>query len=295
MSGAPRKGCASTRCFDSLVHARYFHACRSVSTLPPRDRTVARAAGCPDARLGASRHEVGEHITEVQLSNVRKVFGREPALSGVSCTLARGEISLIMGPNGAGKSTLLGVLSTLTRPSSGSVRYGDKDHGHAAQHLRHRIGVLAHNPMLYPQLTGRENLLFFARLYGLSAAHAEEAARQWLERVHLEGQGDRPVHQLSRGMTQRIALARTLLPAPELLLLDEPFTGLDREASELLRRELRLAAERGAIVALVTHQLAALEELGQQLLVLERGRLVREERGTGLVTAFIRESSRGAS
>jgi len=213
-------------------------------------------------------------ISEVQLSQVRKVFGRHPALSGVSCTLARGQIALFMGPNGAGKSTLLTILSTLSRPTSGQVLYGGHDQRHAERELRGRIGLVAHAPMLYRPMTSRENLVFFARLYGLRDAVA--AADRWLERVGLSHAADRPVQLLSRGMVQRVALARALLPEPDLLLLDEPFTGLDRDATLLLRTELESARDAGRIVALVSHDVDAIAGLCDHLLVLARGRVAAD-------------------
>jgi heme exporter protein CcmB len=213
-------------------------------------------------------------ISEVRLSEVRKVFGRHPALSGVTCTLARGQVALLMGPNGAGKSTLLTILSTLSRPTSGDVLYGERDHRHAEQQLRGRIGLVAHAPMLYRPMTSRENLRFFARLHGLRDAPA--AVDRWLERVGMTHAADRPVQLLSRGMVQRVALARALLPEPELLLLDEPFTGLDREATSLLRRELEAARDAGRIVALVSHDVDAIGGLCDHLLVLARGRVAAD-------------------
>ena len=213
-------------------------------------------------------------ISSVVLEGVRKVFGRQPALAGVSFALAPGEVSLLMGPNGAGKSTLLAILSTLSRPTSGTVRYGELDHRAAEGALRGRIGLLAHIPLLYERMSCRENLLFFARLYGLDPA--EELVQRWLVRVGMEEAADKAVSQLSRGMLQRVALARALLPDPDLLLLDEPFTGLDRDAVRLLREELRGAREAGKIIVVVTHDVEAVDGLCDRLLVLKRGKLAAE-------------------
>ena len=246
-------------------------------------------------------------ITELRLQEVRKVFGRQPALAGVSCTFRRGELALLMGPNGAGKSTLLGIVSTLSRPSSGQVLYlsrrgGPKgapsvdqlEHPRAEAELRGRIGLLAHSPLLYRQLTSRENLRFFARLYGQRAEEAERAVSAWLERVGMAGDADKPVQALSRGMTQRVALARALLPDPDLLLLDEPFTGLDREAIELLQAELRAARQAEKIVVVVSHDLDAVGGLVDHLLVLRRGKLAADEQGQGLSAADLLERYRAA-
>jgi heme exporter protein A len=230
---------------------------------------------------------VSATFTEIRLVDVRKVFGRHPALSGVSCVLAASEVTLLMGPNGAGKSTLLTILSTLSRPSSGEVRYGEHEHRVAEQRLRGRIGLVAHSPMLYRSMSSRENLLFFARLY--DAPQPERVVEAWLKRVGMEHAADRPVQQLSRGMVQRVALARALIPEPELLLLDEPFTGLDREATDLLRREITAAREAGKIVAVVTHDVEAVDGLCGHLLVLARGRIAADLREPALGAARLRE------
>lgn len=218
---------------------------------------------------------------------MRKVFGRHPALTDVSFTLRPGRVTLMMGPNGAGKSTLLSILSTLSRPSGGEVLYDGHDHAHAERHLRGRIGLLSHEAMLYRRMTCRENLLFFARLHRVAAP--DRAVDRWLGRLKLEGEAARPLGELSRGQIQRAALARVLLPEPDLLLLDEPFTGLDREAAALLRAELGDAKERGRIVALVSHDADAVDGLCDHLLVLRRGRLGGEHEEVGLPRGRIQE------
>jgi heme exporter protein A len=237
---------------------------------------------------------VAAAITELRCKEVRKVFGRQPALAGVSFVLGKGRLALLMGPNGAGKSTLLGILSTLSRPTSGQVLYGEHEHARAEAELRGKIGLLAHAPLLYRQLSSRENLRFFARLYGRSADEAEREVSAWLERVGMADDADKPVQALSRGMTQRVALARTLLPDPDLLLLDEPFTGLDRDAIELLRTELRTAREAGKIVVVVSHDLDAMGGLVDHLLVLRRGKLAADEQGQGLSAQDLLERYRAA-
>jgi heme exporter protein A len=230
-------------------------------------------------------------LSELRVKEVRKVFGRQVALGGVSFAVQPGRIALLVGPNGAGKSTLLAILSTLSRPSSGEVRYGEHDHAYAERHLRGRIGLLAHTPMLYERMTGRENLLFFARMYGVPEAAA--AVSRTLTRVGMEDAADRPVSQLSRGMAQRLALARALLSDPDLLLLDEPFTGLDREAVGLLRDELEAARAGGRLVLVVTHDLEAVDGLCGHLLVLREGRLAVEQAESALSSQRILELYHG--
>ncbi len=234
---------------------------------------------------------MSEMISQVRLTDVRKVFGRYPALSGVTCTLAPGQLSLLMGPNGAGKSTLLTILSTLSRPTAGQVLYSEWDHRYAEEHLRGRIGFVAHAPMLYRQMSSRENLVFFARMYGVD--QPKRAVDLWLNRVGMGQAADKPVQQLSRGMVQRIALARALLPNPDVLLLDEPFTGLDQAATDLLRQELRTAMTAGKILALVSHDVEAVDGLCGRLLLLNRGRVVQDIAEPQLSAKHILECYRG--
>ena len=225
-------------------------------------------------------------IPRVDIKGLRKVFGRHPALSGVSCSLLPGRIHLVMGPNGAGKSTLLAILSTLSRPTGGEVRYGEHSHAYAERHLRGRIGLLSHEAMLYRHMTCRENLHFFARLNRV--ADARQQVDRWLERVQLSAEADRPTAELSRGMQQRAALARVLMPEPHLLLLDEPFTGLDSASVSLLRQELCAARQAGRIVVLVSHDIAAVDGLCDVLLVLARGRLKLDHEESALGQERIR-------
>jgi heme exporter protein A len=230
---------------------------------------------------------VPERITGVRLAEVRKIFGRSPALSGVTCTFAQGQISLVMGPNGAGKSTLLSILSTLSRPTSGQVLYGERSHPYAEAKLRGRIGLVSHAPMLYRQMSSRENLLFFARLYAIDGA--ERAVSSWLERVGMTSASEKPIQQLSRGMVQRVAFARALLLQPDLLLLDEPFSGLDRESVELLREELGEVIKSEKIVVLVTHDVEAVDGLCGHLLILKQGRTVADIQEPALRAARVLE------
>jgi len=226
-------------------------------------------------------------ISVVEVRSVRKVFARRPALAGVSFTLRGGRVTLMMGPNGAGKSTLLSILSTLSRPTEGEVLYGEHNHAHVERHLRGRIGLLSHESMLYRRMTCRENLLFFARLHRVP--EPVRAVDRWLARLKLDGEAERPVGELSRGQVQRAALARVLLPGPDLLLLDEPFTGLDREAVELLRAEIVEASGSGRIVAVVSHDVDAVGGLCDHLLVLRRGRVGVEHEEPGLPRGRIQE------
>jgi heme exporter protein A len=206
------------------------------------------------------------------VDDVSRHFGRRKALNRVSLTCTAGEVVGLLGPNGAGKSTLLSILSTLVAPSAGQVRYGDLTAHDAGPALRAKIGLLGHDLYLYPELTARENLQFFARLYGLpgSAAVVGDA----LARAHLGDRGDDAVSGFSRGMRQRLALERALLHQPRLLLLDEPFTGLDDASGQALVARLKGLRDRGGIVVVATHDLDLAEGLFDRLAVLRDGRLL---------------------
>lgn len=195
-------------------------------------------------------------------------FGGVRALGGVSLAVAPGELVLLLGPNGAGKTTLLRTIAGLARPSGGRVTVAGRD-VHREPEARAALGFLSHNALLYDDLTPRENLRFAATLHGLD--DAERRIDGALAAAALVERADRPVRGFSRGMLQRLALARALLPDPPLLLLDEPFTGLDFPSAETLRR--RLAAERAAGRALVcvTHGPEELWALATRVVVLVSG------------------------
>jgi heme ABC exporter ATP-binding subunit CcmA len=211
----------------------------------------------------------------IAIDDVSRHFGRRRALSRVSLDIAAGEVVGLLGPNGAGKSTLLAILATLLAPSSGTVRYGDRPASAVGPDLRARLGLLAHDLHLYPELTARENLGFFARLYRLPAVNAVVDAA--LERAGLAGRADEVVTGFSRGMRQRLALERALIHEPRLLLLDEPFTGLDDESTAALVRRLSGLRAAGRLVVLTTHDLDVAETVIDRAIVLREGRVVARE------------------
>ncbi len=210
-------------------------------------------------------------FTQVTLSNVSRSYGRRRALSQVNVVLSAGEIIGLLGPNGAGKSTLLGLLSTLAEPSGGQVFYGDLSASQGGAALRAQIGFLSHDLQLYPELTARENLEFFGGLYGLD--RVPERATEALARANLSVRADDGVDGFSRGMRQRLALERTLLHAPRLVLLDEPFTGLDEASCTALVSRLTQLRAAGCIVVLATHDLDLVDPLLDRAVFLRLGRL----------------------
>jgi len=213
----------------------------------------------------------GVDFDEVSAEDVSRHFGRRRAVSRMTFRASRGTILGLLGPNGAGKSTLLAMLATLLRPSSGSIRYGTLGTS-AGPALRARIGVLGHDLFLYPELTARENLAFFAGLYGIADTNAK--ARAALATAGLDTRSEDPVSSFSRGMRQRVALERALIHDPRLALLDEPFTGLDDASTGALVNRLKMLRESGAIVILATHDLDLAEGLLDHALFLREGRIV---------------------
>jgi heme exporter protein A len=210
----------------------------------------------------------------VEARALEKWYGPLPAVRGIDFTLAPGEFVTVFGPNGAGKSTLLRLLCGAVRPTRGAVRIGGVEVA-ASDAARRRIGLLSHQTFLYPGLTAAENLDFFARLYALPGrrARVDEA----LESVGLRDRRDHRVRTFSRGMQQRLALARTLLHAPDVVLLDEPYTGLDPHAAAMLRSTLDRLKDGRTTVVLVTHNLSQGLEQADRVVVQVAGRWVSDE------------------
>lgn len=211
----------------------------------------------------------------VEARGLEKRFGLRLAVGPLDLRLAPGQFTVVFGPNGAGKSTLLRLLAGLARPTRGEVWIGGQPVGQGGEEWRRGVGVLSHQTYLYPGLTAAQNLEFYARLYRL--AQRGSRVEQALAEVGLAERAGDPVREFSRGMQQRLALARTLLHDPAVVFLDEPYSGLDPHAAALLGSVLgRLRAE-GRTVLLVTHNLAQGLELADRVVVQARGRWVFDE------------------
>jgi heme exporter protein A len=206
----------------------------------------------------------------VEVRDVSKHYGRRRALAHVSLTGRGGEILGLLGPNGAGKSTLLNVLATLMHPTSGEVRYGGKLSREIGDALRGRIGVLGHDLFLYGDLSARENLEFFGRLNGVPALHAR--VDRALEDARLTDRSRERVSGFSRGLRQRLALERALIHDPRLVLLDEPFTGLDDASCTALAERLRALRASGVLVLMATHDFDSADGLLDRAWCLHNGR-----------------------
>lgn len=204
----------------------------------------------------------------IVLAGAAKRFGTHIALHPTDMVIPRGQAVLLVGANGAGKSTLLRLVAGLCRPSAGSVQINGRDPQRTPE-ARAEIGLLSHQTLLYDQLTARENLRFFAQLYGLDDPDQRLAVA--LATVGLNERLDQRVGSFSRGMKQRLAIARAILHDPSILLLDEPFTGLDSSASAALHRLVCHLRQEGRTCILVTHRLNEAEGLVDRLLVIERG------------------------
>ncbi|MGC2399806.1 MAG: heme ABC exporter ATP-binding protein CcmA [Acidobacteriaceae bacterium] len=212
----------------------------------------------------------------VELENVSRLFGRFPALRKISLNLTSGRCYILLGENGAGKSTLLRILAGLLEPSIGAARLYVNGQAEKITAQRARIGYMSHAPMLYDELTALENLRYFAGLY---RSHSCLSPADALISVGLDPGLDRPVSQFSQGMRQRTSLARVLLPQPELLLLDEPFSNMDAaSAAKMVALLGRLKAAQRTVV-LTTHQRSLAEPLADDFLMMEAGRLISTNSG----------------
>jgi heme exporter protein A len=210
-------------------------------------------------------------VERIEVKRITRTFGATAALRGVTVTFEAGTLALLEGPNGAGKSTLLAVIGTVLTPSSGEVEY--HPFGTEPEIVRQHLGWVAHESHCYRELSTRKNVELAARIHGVDATAAWERVASRVDITHL---ADRSVGTLSRGQRQRVALARALVHAPSVLLLDEPWTGLDRSSATLLEAVLQEERGRGALIIVVSHGEGVAERLGARRVRLERGRIVAE-------------------
>ena len=225
--------------------------------------------------ISAPTAEIAGGVYAIEVRALEKWYGALPAVRGIEFSLASGEFLTVFGPNGAGKTTLLRMLSGAVRPTRGEIRIEGESVWEGDGEWRTRIGVLSHQTFLYGGLSASENLEFYARLYGLSDRRAR--VEQALQEVGLWERRRAAVNAFSRGMQQRLALARTLLHDPSVVLLDEPYTGLDPHAAALLRRVLERLKDGRRTVVLVTHNLAQGLELADRVVVQVAGVWVSDE------------------
>jgi heme exporter protein A len=239
----------------------------------------------------------------IEVRGLTKAFGSKYALRGVNLRVMPGESVVLFGPNGAGKTTLIRILCSLSRPSSGTVRIGGLDLAKHADGIRRYLGVVSHAPLLYDSLTAEENLRFFGGLYGMMKP--EQRIAELLERVGLYPRRNDLVRTFSRGMVQRLAIARALLHDPEVLLLDEPDTGLDPQAAEMLHGLLIELSKRPEVIegssngpgddgphsrtiVTVTHNLERGLAIADRVIILAGGRVAFDTPAAGIPAAEFR-------
>ncbi len=208
----------------------------------------------------------------LEVEGLTRIFGARKALDGVTFDLPTGAFLSIFGPNGAGKTTLLRTLTTLQNPSSGTARVLGLDVVKDAVQLRNRIGLISHNPLLYPDLSAEENLLFFSEMYGVEDPAGR--VRELLDSVELSHRRFDLVRTFSRGMLQRLSIARALLHHPDVIFLDEPYSGLDPHAMDILDHLIAQVRSQHTFV-MVSHDLGKGLELCSHALILAKGRVVR--------------------
>ncbi len=223
----------------------------------------------------------------IQVRDLAKSFGSHVALRGVSLTVSQGEFLTLVGPNGAGKTTLIRILATLSRPSGGEVWVDGQNLADSAALVRQRIGFISHQPLLYGDLTAQENLRFYGRMYGLPAL--PERIDEVLEQVGLLDRRRDAVRTFSRGMQQRLSIARAILHRPAVMLLDEPYTGLDQQATAMLDKVMRAVGTASRTVLMTTHDLDRGLAMSNRVAILSSGRLVYQAPRADLDEASFRQ------
>ncbi len=224
----------------------------------------------------------------IQVKKLVKRFGLKTVLKGMDFTVESGEFVALIGPNGAGKTTFLRILASLARPSMGSVSVAGYELPKQAAEVRRRLGVVSHQPLLYVDLTAAENLKFYGKVYNIPDIDAR--ITEVLEMIGLTKRRDDLVRTYSRGMQQRLAIGRAVIHDPDVMLFDEPYTGLDQDASTMLDDVLRTVAARGRTVVMTSHDLARTEDLATRFDVLSRGKIAasatKADFGAGNLLSF---------
>ena len=211
----------------------------------------------------------------IETTNIVKVLGDRYILRGVNLNINQGESVALLGPNGAGKSTWLKIVAGLLKPSQGEVYLHGTPFKTDDFERQQQIGYLGHKSFLYEALSPRENLRFFAKLYNLE--HPESRIDQLIEAVGLSFFQNEPVHTFSRGMLQRLAIARTLLQKPTTLLLDEPYTGLDQQAIQMLNKLLEQLRQSDTTMVIVTHDFEHITDVCNRVVLLDKGKIIADE------------------
>ena len=224
----------------------------------------------------------------IEVKGLSKAFGRASVLRNLDLQVPWGEVLTVLGPNGSGKTTLIKVLATLTKPDAGVARIGGLDLAHSGQRVRRAIGVVAHDTLLYDDLTGHENLSFYARMFGLEGV--EERIAEVTERMGVTARLHQRVGTLSHGLKKRFSIARALLHDPLILLMDEPESGLDQEALMMLEEVVSDRTAPFRTVLMTTHNLERGLALGHRMAIMAHGRIAYQESLDAVGTAAVRDA-----
>ncbi|MGA1862354.1 ABC transporter ATP-binding protein [Deferribacter thermophilus] len=211
----------------------------------------------------------------IKVKNLTKRFGENVALNRATFSISRGDFVSIFGPNGAGKSTLLKLLSTQIRPTDGDIFYNGTKLADISSDFRKCFGVISHQPFLYENMSAYENLKFYGSLYGVE--NLEDRVNELLKSVELIGRKHDMVKNYSRGMLQRLSIARALIHDPDIIFLDEPYTGLDQHASNILTNILKSQFDKNKTILMITHNLQKGYELATKIMILNKGEIMLYE------------------
>ncbi|MGB9640422.1 MAG: heme ABC exporter ATP-binding protein CcmA [Anaerolineales bacterium] len=228
----------------------------------------------------------------VEIRGLVKRFGLKVVLRGIDFTVNQGEFVAVLGPNGAGKSTLLRILATLARPSAGSVKIAGYDLPSQSAFVRQHLGVVTHSPLLYGDLTAAENLNFYGRMY--QVPHLTNRVGEVLKLVGLYQRKHDLVRTFSRGMQQRLAIGRAILHDPAVILFDEPYSGLDQEACDMLDRLFLDVAARGSTIIMTSHDIWRVADLAARFAILSNGKIVASAKRNDLRSTHLLEFYRQA-
>lgn len=223
----------------------------------------------------------------LQARQVSKAYGAQRVLDKLDLSIDAGEVVCLLGPNGAGKTTLIRTLSGLQKPDSGKVLFGVEAENENILKLRRNIGIILHQPFLYEHLTGMENLRFYSRLY--ETALDEGDLHRLMSRVGLGKTRPIPVRAFSRGMKQRLTIARALLCDPQILLFDEPYTGLDQQGCGMLNQLIQEESARNKLILLTTHELSFIRQIATRFAILHHGRIAAEFPNAGVSLDALQE------
>ena len=232
----------------------------------------------------------GVQKTAIELKGLTKTFGTHSVLKGIDLEIARGQTVFIFGPNGAGKTTLIKILATIINPTKGEVFIDGLDIKKDVEEARRKIGIVTHQTYLYNNLTVFENLDFYGRMYDVPSR--KERIREMLEMVDMADRIHDKADTLSRGMQQRVSIARALLHKPGIILLDEPETGLDQQSSVMLRETISKEKELERTIIQTTHSMNAINETCDRVLIIARGKIAWEQCGSEINIDDVRQAYR---